>query len=111
MKHIPGTDFPSASLGHGLSIAVGMALAARMQQRSFRVYCMLGDGELAEGQIWEAAMAASHYKLQGLVAIIDRNQPCIAGQTKAVMGVEPIDERLRHFGSPGGPRVGHMGGQ
>jgi transketolase len=98
MKHIPGIDFSSGSLGHGLSIAVGMALAARMQQRSFRVYCMLGDGELAEGQIWEAAMAASHYKLQGLVAIIDRNQLCIDGQTEAVMGVEPIDERFRAFG-------------
>lgn len=98
MKNIPGIDFSSGSLGHGLSVAVGMALAARVQKRSFRVYCMLGDGELAEGQIWEAAMAASHYKLQGLVAIVDRNQLCIDGQTEAVMGVEPIHERFAAFG-------------
>jgi transketolase len=98
MKHIPGIDFSSGSLGHGLSIAVGMALAARAQKRSYRVYCMLGDGELAEGQIWEAAMAASHFKLQGLVAIVDRNQLCIDGQTEAVMGVEPIEQRFAAFG-------------
>lgn len=98
MKHIPGIDFSSGSLGHGLSVAVGMALAGRMQKRSFRTYCMLGDGELAEGQIWEAAMSASHFKLQGLVAIVDRNQLCIDGQTEAVMGVEPIDGRFAAFG-------------
>ncbi len=98
LKDIPGIDFSSGSLGHGLSVAVGMALAARVQKRSFRVYCMLGDGELAEGQIWEAAMSASHYRLQGLVAIVDRNQLCIDGKTEAVMGVEPIDERFRAFG-------------
>jgi transketolase len=98
MKHIPGIDFSSGSLGHGLSIAVGMALAGRAQKRNFRTYCMLGDGELAEGQIWEAAMAASHYKLQSLVAIVDRNQLCIDGQTEAVMGVEPIAERFAAFG-------------
>jgi transketolase len=98
MKHIPGIDFSSGSLGHGLSVAVGMALAGRMQQRNYRVYCMLGDGELAEGQIWEAAMAASHYKLQGLVAIVDRNQLCIDGHTEEVMRVEPLEQRFRSFG-------------
>jgi transketolase len=98
MKHIPGIDFSSGSLGHGLSIAVGMALAARAQKRSYRVYCMLGDGELAEGQIWEAAMSASHFKLQGLIAIVDRNQLCIDGQTEAVMGIEPIEQRFAAFG-------------
>lgn len=98
MKDIPGIDFSSGSLGHGLSVAVGMALAGRVQKRSYRVYCMLGDGELAEGQIWEAAMSASHYQLQGLVAIVDRNQLCIDGTTEAVMGVEPIDGRFRAFG-------------
>ena len=98
MKDIPGIDFSSGSLGHGLSVAVGMALAGRVQKRSYRVYCMLGDGELGEGQIWEAAMSASHYQLQGLVAIVDRNQLCIDGKTEAVMGVEPIDERFRAFG-------------
>lgn len=98
MKHIPGIDFSSGSLGHGLSIALGMALSARTQKRDFRVYCMLGDGELAEGQIWEAAMAAGHYKLQGLIAIVDRNQLCIDGRTEEVMSIEPIEERFRSFG-------------
>jgi transketolase len=98
MKHIPGIDFSSGSLGHGLSIAVGMALAGRVQKRDFRVYCMLGDGELAEGQIWEAAMAAAHYKLQGLVAIVDRNQLCIDGRTEEVMAIEPIAARFESFG-------------
>lgn len=98
MKHIPGIDFSSGSLGHGLSIALGIALSARTQKRDFRVYCMLGDGELAEGQIWEAAMAAGHYKLQGLIAIVDRNQLCIDGRTEDVMGIEPVEDRFRSFG-------------
>lgn len=98
MKHIPGIDFSSGSLGHGLSIGVGMALAGRVQKRDYRVYCMLGDGELSEGQIWEAAMSAGHYKLQNLVAIVDRNQLCIDGHTEEVMSVEPIEARFRSFG-------------
>lgn len=98
MKKIPGIDFSSGSLGHGLSIGLGMALAGRVQQRNFRVYCMLGDGELAEGQIWEAAMAAAHFRLQSLVAIIDRNQLCIDGHTEEIMKVEPLEERFRSFG-------------
>jgi transketolase len=98
MKKIKGVDFSSGSLGHGLSIAVGMALAGRVQRRDYRVYCMLGDGELHEGQIWEAAMAASHFRLQGLVGIIDRNGLCIDGHTEEIMAIEPIDERFRSFG-------------
>jgi transketolase len=98
MKRIKGVDFSSGSLGHGLSIALGMALAGRVQQRDYRVYCMLGDGELHEGQIWEAAMAASHFQLQGLVGIVDRNGLCIDGHTEDIMGIEPIDERFRSFG-------------
>ena len=98
MKHIPGIDFSSGSLGHGLSVAVGMALAARVQQRDYRVYCMLGDGELAEGQIWEAVMAANQFKLQGLVAIVDRNQLCIDGHTEEIMSIEPIGGRFEAFG-------------
>lgn len=98
MKKIPGIDFSSGSLGHGLSVALGMALAGRMTGRSYRTYCMLGDGELNEGQIWEAAMAAGHYQLQGLIAIVDRNQLSIDGPTEKVMSVEPIDERFRAFG-------------
>ncbi len=98
MKKIKGVDFSSGSLGHGLSIGVGMALAGRVQQRDYRTYVMLGDGELHEGQIWEAAMAAGHFKLQGLVAIVDRNGLCIDGHTEEIMGVEPIDDRFRSFG-------------
>ncbi len=98
MRKVPGIDFSSGSLGHGLSIAVGMALGGRVQQRDFRAYVMVGDGELAEGQIWEAAMAAGHYRLGSLVCIVDRNQLCIDGLTEDVMSVEPIDQKFASFG-------------
>lgn len=98
MKKIPGIDFSSGSLGHGLSVALGMALAGRMAGRDYRTYCMLGDGELNEGQIWEAAMAAGHFKLQGLVGIVDRNQLSIDGPTEKVMSVEPLVDRFTSFG-------------
>jgi transketolase len=98
MKKIPGIDFSSGSLGHGLSIGVGMALGGLVQKRSFRVYVMLGDGELCEGQIWEAAMAAGHFGLQNLVVIVDRNKLCIDGFCDEVMSVEPVEDRFRSFG-------------
>jgi transketolase len=98
MKTIPGIDFSSGSLGHGLSVGVGIALAGRIQKRQFRTYCMLGDGEIAEGQIWEAAMSANQFKLQGLVAIVDRNQLCIDGHTEEIMAIEPLGERFAAFG-------------
>jgi len=98
MKKIPGIDFSSGSLGHGLSVALGIALAGRMQGRSYRTYCMMGDGELNEGQIWEAAMAAGHFKLRGLVGIVDRNQLSIDGPTEKVMSVEPLADRFASFG-------------
>lgn len=98
MKKIPGIDFSSGSLGHGLSVAVGMALAARAQRRAFRVYCMLGDGELHEGQIWEAVMAAAHFRLQGLIGIVDRNRLCIDGDTEEIMSIEPLEDRFASFG-------------
>lgn len=97
-RKVPGADFSSGSLGHGLSVSAGIALAGRVQGRDFRTYCLLGDGELCEGQIWEAAMAASHHRLGNLVAIVDRNQLCIDGFTEDVMQVEPIDERFTAFG-------------
>ena len=97
MRKVPGIDFSSGSLGHGLSVAVGMAMAARMQDRSHRVYCMTGDGELAEGQIWEALMAAGHYRLGRLVCIVDRNQLGIDGRTEDLMGIEPLEDKLRAF--------------
>jgi transketolase len=98
MKTIPGIDFSSGSLGHGLSVGVGIALAGRIQKRDYRTYVMLGDGEIAEGQIWEAAMSANQFKLQGLVAVVDRNQLCIDGHTENIMGIEPLDERFSSFG-------------
>ena len=98
MKKIPGVDFSSGSLGHGLSVSVGMAYAARLTGRSYRTFCMLGDGELHEGQVWEAAMSAGHYELSSLVAIVDRNRLCIDGFTSDVMAVEPIEERFASFG-------------
>lgn len=98
MKKIPGVDFSSGSLGHGLSVAVGMALSGRVQRRDYRTYCMLGDGELAEGQIWEAAMAAAQFRLGSLVGIVDRNGLCIDGHTEEIMGVEPLVDRFAGFG-------------
>ena len=98
MNKVPGIDFSSGSLGHGLSVALGMALSARVAGRDYRVYCMLGDGELAEGQVWEAAMAAGHFGVQSLVGIVDRNQLCIDGFTEDIMAVEPLADRFRSFG-------------
>lgn len=98
MRKIPGADFSSGSLGHGLSVSVGMALGARVQGRSFRVYCMMGDGELDEGQVWEAAMAASHFQLSSLIGIIDRNHLSIDGNTEKIMRLEPLAARFESFG-------------
>lgn len=98
MKKVPGADFSSGSLGHGLSIGVGIALAGRMRGSDHRTWVMLGDGELCEGQIWEAAMSAGHFELGNLVAVVDRNQLCIDGFTEDVMSVEPIGERFAAFG-------------
>jgi transketolase len=98
MRKIPGADFSSGSLGHGLSVSVGMALGARVQDRSFRVYCMMGDGELGEGQVWEAAMAAAQFQLGSLVGIVDRNHLSIDGNTENIMSVEPLAARFESFG-------------
>ncbi|HEX9063726.1 MAG TPA: transketolase [Streptosporangiaceae bacterium] len=97
MRKVPGADFSSGSLGHGLSVALGMALAARVTGRDYLTYCMLGDGELAEGQVWSAAMAAGHFRAAGLVAIVDRNQLSIDGSTEDVMGVEPLGDKFAAF--------------
>jgi transketolase len=98
MRKITGIDFSSGSLGHGLSIALGVALAGRIQSRSFRTYCMVGDGELGEGQIWEAAMAAGHFGVGSLVCIVDRNYLSIDGPTETLMRMEPLDDRFASFG-------------
>lgn len=97
-KKIPGIDFSSGSLGHGLSVGVGMALAGRVNDQKYDTWVMLGDGELCEGQVWEAAMSAAHYGLGRLRAVVDANQLCIDGFTKDVMQVEPIDARFAAFG-------------
>ena len=98
MKKIPGVDMSSGSLGQGLSAANGMALASKLNKKGFRVYCIVGDGEIEEGQIWEAAMTSSHYKLDNLCVIIDNNNLQIDGQVKDVMNIYPIDEKFRSFG-------------
>jgi transketolase len=98
MKKVSGIDFSSGSLGHGLSVSVGMALSARMQKRDSRVFCILGDGELSEGQIWEAAASAAQFRLGSLVTIVDRNGLCIDGGTEEVMSVEPLTDRFAAFG-------------
>jgi transketolase len=98
MKKVPGIDFSSGSLGHGLSIGVGMALAGRLSRRTYRSWVLLGDGELNEGQVWEAAMAAAHYQLGNLIALVDNNQLSIDGLTERVMNVESITDKFASFG-------------
>ena len=98
MKHTPGVDMTTGSLGQGFSAACGMALAGKLDKASWRVYAMMGDGELEEGQIWEAAMLAHHYKLDNLMAFVDNNGLQIDGKITDVLSPEPIDEKFRAFG-------------
>lgn len=95
---VPGVEMNSGALGHGLSAGVGMAIAAKMDKKDYRVFVLMGDGELAEGSIWEAAMAAAHYKLDNLWAIIDRNRLQISGSTEDVMALEPLKMKWESFG-------------
>jgi transketolase len=98
MKLAPGIDFSSGSLGHNLSVGTGMALAGRLSGRDYRTFVLTGDGELQEGQVWEAAMAASHYKLGNLVAIVDANGFSGAGPTSQAINIEPLGQRFSSFG-------------
>ena len=98
MKHIPGVDMSSGSLGQGISAAVGMALAAKLDNKDYRVYTLLGDGEIQEGQVWEAAMFASARKLDNLVVIVDNNGLQIDGDIADVCSPYPIDEKFKAFG-------------
>ena len=98
MHRAPGVDFSSGSLGHNLSVGLGMAMAATRRGKDHRVYVLLGDGEIHEGQVWEAAMAASHYQASNLVAIVDSNGSCADGPTESVMSIEPLMERFERFG-------------
>ena len=97
MKHIPGVDMSSGSLGQGISAAVGMALSAKMSQESYRVYTLLGDGEIQEGQVWEAAMFAGHRKLDNLTVIVDNNGLQIDGNIEDVCSPYPIDKKFEAF--------------
>ena len=98
MGFTPGVDMSTGSLGQGISAAVGMALAAKMDGETYRVYTMLGDGELDEGQVWEAAMSAAKFKLDNLCAMVDVNGLQIDGKTEDVMPTEPMDEKFAAFG-------------
>ena len=98
MKSVPGVDMSSGSLGQGISAANGMALAGKMDKKDYRVYTILGDGELEEGQVWEAAMYAAHYKLDNLTAFVDFNGLQIDGDISKVMSPLPIDEKFSAFG-------------
>ena len=95
---LPGIEMNSGSLGHGLPVCVGMALAGKMDRRNYRVYTVMGDGELAEGSVWEGAMAARQYKLDNLCAVVDRNRLQISGNTEDVMGHDDLCERFGSFG-------------
>ncbi|MBR5322749.1 MAG: transketolase [Clostridia bacterium] len=98
MKGVPGVDMSSGSLGLGISTACGMALSGKIYNKDYRVYSVLGDGEIAEGQVWEAAMFASHYKLDNLCAFVDFNGLQIDGAITDVMNSTPIDEKFKAFG-------------
>jgi len=97
-KCTPGVEASTGSLGHGLSFGNGVALAGKLDKKNYRVYVMLGDGETNEGQVWEAASAASHYKLDNLTALLDRNYLQIDGNTEEVLRLEPVKERWEAFG-------------
>jgi transketolase len=98
MKHVPGVDMSAGSLGQGLSAAVGMAAAGKMDGLDYRVHAIMGDGEINEGQIWEAAMAAAKFKLDNLVAFVDVNGLQLDGSTEQIMPMEPLDDKWRAFG-------------
>ncbi len=98
MKHVPGVDMSTGSLGQGVSAAAGMALSAKLSQKDFRVYALLGDGEIQEGQVWEAAMFASHKKLDNLCVIVDNNNLQIDGTIDTVNSPYPIPEKFEAFG-------------
>jgi len=97
-EYVPGVEVPTGSLGQGLSMANGIALSLKLDKNPAKVFVLMGDGELQEGQIWEAAMTSKHYKLDNLVAIVDRNRLQIDGNTEDVMGLEPLVDKWKAFG-------------
>ncbi len=98
MRKVPGVDFSSGSIGHALSAGIGMALGGRLSGRSFDTYVLLGDGEMQEGQVWAAALAASHHRLDRLVAIVDRNRYQLDGTPEEVVNIEPLADKWKSFG-------------
>src|SRR5699024_5541469 len=98
MTKIKGVDFSSGSIGHALSNGVGMAMIGKMEDRDYSVFVMLGDGEMQEGQVWEAALSASHHQLDRVVAIIDRNGYQLDGEVDSTIGIEPLADKWRAFG-------------
>ena len=98
MNKVPGVDMTTGSLGQGLSAANGMAIAGKLDKKNYRVYCIMGDGEIEEGQVWEAAMASNKYKLDNLCVIVDNNNLQIDGTIEKVMSSYPIDEKFKSFG-------------
>ncbi len=106
-ERLPGLDCSSGSLGQGLSIANGLALAAKRQGKPYRSYCLLGDGEVQEGQVWEAAMTAAHYMLDNVCAIVDDNGVQLDGPTAQIMNVEPLGDKFAAFGWQVLPVDGH----
>jgi transketolase len=97
-RKVPGVEFNTGALGHGLPIAAGVALAGKLDAAGFRVFTLMGDGELAEGSVWEGAMAAAHHGLDNLTAIVDHNTLQISGRTREVCSNEPLDEKFAAFG-------------
>jgi len=97
-RRTPGVEVASGSLGQGLSVALGMALAGKLDKKDYRVYCLMGDGEIQEGNIWEAAMATAHYKCDNICGILDYNHYQIDGKTDDVMNLEPIADKWKAFG-------------
>jgi transketolase len=97
-KLVPGVEIPTGSLGQGLSVAIGIALDGRLRRQTYNVYAMIGDGECDEGQIWEAAMAASHYRLDNLIVFLDHNGLQVDGTNEEIMRLEPLTDKWRAFG-------------
>jgi transketolase len=111
MRRVPGIDFSSGSLGHALSAGLGMVLGARVTGADFRVFVLLGDGELHEGQVWEAALSAAHHQAGSLIAIVDRNRYSLDGEVDDVIGIEPLTDKWAAFGWETFEVDGHDPGQ
>ncbi|VAX35094.1 Transketolase, N-terminal section, partial [hydrothermal vent metagenome] len=104
---VPGVEFNTGSLGLGLSVANGIAMGARLQKKDFKTYCLMGDGEIQEGSVWEAAMSAAHFKLDNVCAIVDYNKVQENGPVSEIMGLEPLADKWKSFGWEVVEIIGH----